>query len=142
MQELVARLHVLLEVLDLPLAPPPHTDLDSVPLELLLPARHREGSGPRSFQTLQTTSNYEAELQGGELANEYVPLDESASWDADVVVEESSGPKRKAAGTAGGSGSRGRSGGSGIAGGSARGVAKHGGKKMTVKNRLMKKLGL
>eukprot|EP00887_Chlorella_sp_A99_P002115 scaffold21.g2115.t1 len=128
-QELMVRLEVCMRALGLPLKPPPPVNLSAVSADELL-----EGAGGGG--ALGGDTGPEGE-QGGDFA----PREEGGAGDP-VVVEESSGPKHRPAhrlpAVAAGGGGRGAA-----AALPTRGAARRGGsKKLGVKDRLRKKLGL
>ncbi|GAB4819180.1 hypothetical protein N2152v2_006226 [Parachlorella kessleri] len=127
-KEVLAALEVGMQALGLPLAPPPPVDLDSVPLERFRPRRPVGPAGTcptlgvsRRPLSMQTASDLEAALEAGEEAAD------SVGGDLNVVVEESSGPGVRLEVAGAKQPARAQ-------------LAGRGGKKLTVKKSLMKKL--
>ena len=133
-QDLVVSLEVCMAALGLPLKPPPPVNLAAVSAEQLMPAGVGGAGGLESGGAVE-----------GEQGGEFAPREEADAGEP-VVVEESTGPKHRlalAAAAGGGSAARGMQ--QPLPGGA--GGGRHGGgggssKKLGVKDRLRKKLGL
>jgi hypothetical protein len=139
-RQLLARLELRMRAAGIPLAPPPPIDLDAVSPRSLMPAL---AAARAAAARASSSSGGAAIAAGDDGGGETSP--EDASCDNGVVVEESAGPKQKPVGISGGGRGGGTPGRGGARGGGAPGVAGgkgRGGKKLSVKDRLKKKLGM